>query len=204
MNSIIIDILKVHDDVHIILTYELVTNATYLQPREIFYQFRNSIFGSLLLAATNQGFCYLSFVVHYETALNDLHQEFPTSTLVYANNHCFDQAIAIISGQVNDIIFLNLHLMGSSFELKVWQALFQVKYGESISYGELARCVGQPKGARAVARAVGNNNIMLLVPCHRVVASGGKIGGYKYGIERKIEILNHEQTIPLPFSVVYY
>ena len=81
---------------------------------------------------------------------------------------------------------------GTDFQKRVWQTLLTIPYGETVSYGELARMVGC-RSARAVGQAVGANHVALLIPCHRVIAAHGKIGGYEYGIEIKKRLLELEQ-----------
>lgn len=81
---------------------------------------------------------------------------------------------------------------GTAFQQRVWQALLSIPYGETVSYGELARMVGC-KSAQAVGQAVGANPIALFIPCHRVIAAHGKLGGYAYGQEIKKRLLNIEQ-----------
>lgn len=81
---------------------------------------------------------------------------------------------------------------GTMFQQRVWQALLTIPYGETVSYGEIARMVGC-KSAQAVGQAVEANLITLLIPCHRVIAANGKIGGYAYGVEKKKRLLELEQ-----------
>jgi methylated-DNA-[protein]-cysteine S-methyltransferase len=85
-----------------------------------------------------------------------------------------------------------LDLRGSAFDLEVWRALVEIPYGETITYGELAARVGRPGAARAVGGANGRNPVAILVPCHRVVAAGGALGGYAGGLARKRWLLAHE------------
>lgn len=82
---------------------------------------------------------------------------------------------------------------GTPFQQKVWQALLTIPYGETISYAKLANAIGQPTAYRAVANANGNNPISLIIPCHRVIASDGGLGGYTGGIDIKRQLLNIEQ-----------
>ncbi len=81
---------------------------------------------------------------------------------------------------------------GTAFQQRVWQALLTIPYGKTVSYGELARMVGC-KSAQAVGQAVGTNPVALLIPCHRIIAAHGRIGGYEYGIEIKKRLLDLEQ-----------
>ena len=85
-----------------------------------------------------------------------------------------------------------LNPQGTAFQKRVWQALLPIPYGETISYGEIAKMV-ECRSAQAVGQAVGANPIALIIPCHRVIAAHGKIGGYEYGIEIKKRLLELEQ-----------
>jgi methylated-DNA-[protein]-cysteine S-methyltransferase len=85
-----------------------------------------------------------------------------------------------------------LDLQGSDFQRKVWRALLQIPWGEVRTYGELAAALGMPGAARAVGAANGRNPVAILVPCHRVVGAGGRLGGYSGGLEVKRELLAHE------------
>jgi methylated-DNA-[protein]-cysteine S-methyltransferase len=87
---------------------------------------------------------------------------------------------------------LPVHLHGTPFQQRVWNALQTIPYGTTLSYGELAQQIGQPKASRAVGLANGRNPVSIIVPCHRVVGSNGKLTGYGGGIERKQWLLNHE------------
>jgi methylated-DNA-[protein]-cysteine S-methyltransferase len=87
-----------------------------------------------------------------------------------------------------------MHLEGTDFQRKVWAQLCAIPYGETISYGELARRVGNPKASRAVGLANGRNPVAVIVPCHRVIAADGSLGGYGGGMERKTHLLDLERT----------
>jgi O-6-methylguanine DNA methyltransferase len=100
---------------------------------------------------------------------------------------------------------LPLEMPGSAFQERVWTELTRIPYGETISYRELARRVGVPAGSRAVGRANGTNRLAIIVPCHRVVASGGGLGGYGGGLEAKRRLLDLERSVataarPVPVS----
>jgi methylated-DNA-[protein]-cysteine S-methyltransferase len=90
---------------------------------------------------------------------------------------------------------LDLAAEGSPFQQPVWTALLEIPYGETVTYGEVAARVGRPGSARAVGRAVGRNPIGIVVPCHRVVAAGGALGGYAGGLDAKRWLLAHEQRV---------
>lgn len=87
---------------------------------------------------------------------------------------------------------LSLVVNGTAYQQKVWKELLKVSYGETISYGELARRVGNPRGARSIGMAVHLNRIGIIVPCHRVIRSSGVIGGYASGVSKKKWLLEHE------------
>jgi methylated-DNA-[protein]-cysteine S-methyltransferase len=90
---------------------------------------------------------------------------------------------------------LPMRLSGTEFQRKVWSGLQAIPYGETISYGELARRVGNPAASRAVGLANGRNPIAIIVPCHRVIGSNGQLTGYGGGIDRKVWLLEHEGAI---------
>jgi AraC family transcriptional regulator of adaptative response/methylated-DNA-[protein]-cysteine methyltransferase len=87
-----------------------------------------------------------------------------------------------------------LDLRGTAFQLKVWQALRRIPRGETRSYSQLARELGDPKATRAVARACATNRVAIVVPCHRVVGASGSLTGYRWGIERKRMLLEAERV----------
>jgi methylated-DNA-[protein]-cysteine S-methyltransferase len=88
---------------------------------------------------------------------------------------------------------LPLELHGTAWQRRVWDVLLEIPFGETVTYGEVARRVGRPESARAVGHAVGRNPVCIVVPCHRVVAAGGAIGGYAGGLDNKRWLLAHER-----------
>ena len=112
-----------------------------------------------------------------------------------------DDAFTEIVAQLDDYFAgtltefdLPLAAAGTDFQKRVWRALCEIPYGETISYGELARYVGKPGASRAVGLANGRNPIGIVVPCHRVIGADGSLTGYGGGIERKVWLLQHEAT----------
>jgi len=89
-----------------------------------------------------------------------------------------------------------LHIKGTPFQLKVWQALLAIPAGRLQSYGAVAQAAGSPKAARAVGTAIGKNPVAVLIPCHRVIRESGIIGGYRWQRGRKMAILAHELGEP--------
>ncbi len=88
--------------------------------------------------------------------------------------------------------------MGTDFQFKVWEALLTIPFGQTTSYGGLALSLGKPNASRAVGTAIGNNPIALILPCHRVVQKSGKLGDYRWGLNRKRSLLDWE------FSTIHY
>jgi methylated-DNA-[protein]-cysteine S-methyltransferase len=112
-----------------------------------------------------------------------------------------DDAFAEVSTQLDEYFAgrrmtfdVAMTLEGTDFQRRVWAELSAIPYGETISYGELARRVGNPKASRAVGSANGHNPVAVIVPCHRVIAGNGSIGGYGGGLERKVHLLELEQV----------
>jgi AraC family transcriptional regulator of adaptative response/methylated-DNA-[protein]-cysteine methyltransferase len=123
-------------------------------------------------------------------------RRFSRATLVGADPELdawLDALVAFIATP-SQRIELPLDVRGTAFQQRVWRALQAIPPGATLSYGELARRVGLPQGARAVARAVASNPAALAIPCHRVIASDGAIGGYRWGVERKRKLLAREQA----------
>jgi methylated-DNA-[protein]-cysteine S-methyltransferase len=104
------------------------------------------------------------------------------------------QLTAYFAGTLNEFE-LPLQMQGTLFQQRIWEALKTIPYGATMSYGELAQQIGQPKASRAVGLANGRNPISIVVPCHRVIGANGKLTGYGGGIERKQWLLNHERLM---------
>ena len=104
-----------------------------------------------------------------------------------------DQLAAYFAGE-RQTFELPFHGQGTPFQQRVWQALCNIPYGETISYGELARRIGQPTASRAVGLANGQNPISIIVPCHRVIGANGSLTGYGGGLPRKQWLLAHEAS----------
>lgn len=92
---------------------------------------------------------------------------------------------------------LPMDLQGTPFQQSVWQALQELQYGQTVTYTDIAERIGKPKSVRAVGTAIGANPVLILVPCHRVVAKSGKLGGFRAGLEMKKELLKLENRLPI-------
>lgn len=184
---------RLHD---LMLNAEAVTPGQYKsagEGLEIRYGFYESPFGTCLIAATDRGVCALHFTDSRTAALDSLESEWPRAEIVRDDEAARPIARAIFEGAGSDP--LTLHVRGTNFQLKVWEALLRVPEGCLISYGDLAARIGRPTATRAVANAVGANPIAYLIPCHRVIRESGALGGYAGGLERKVAILARESSI---------
>lgn len=152
--------------------------------------------GWMLMAATSKGICWLAFGEEPGAMLEDLRVAFPKARL--SNNE--DRLINWFN-RVRDFILLPrealdlpLDVQGTAFQASVWKVLAKIPLGQTVSYSEVARRLGRETAARAVASACARNKLALLIPCHRVVAADGRLGGYRWGLERKARLLQREQA----------
>ena len=162
---------------------------------EISYGFHPSPFGECLLAVTERGICGLGFVGEggRSQALEDFKQRWPAATFRENSQKTRTYVDSIFSSQKrNGGDPVKLLLMGTKFQIKVWEALLRIPSGTVICYEDLARRVGKPSAARAVGSAVGRNPISFLIPCHRAIRKMGITGDYHWGAARKKAILAWE------------
>lgn len=155
----------------------------------IAFSTRATELGRLLLAVTDRGLCAVRLGDDDEAVRAALAAEFPNATLVetgLALAPLFAQIAALLEG---DAAPPPLDIQATAFQALVWQALQRIPRGTTVSYGELARALGRPKAARAVARACATNPVALVVPCHRVVGADGVLTGYRWGVKRKQALL---------------
>ena len=153
-----------------------------------------SPFGDLLAAATDKGICFMRFSDDLSSAaLDELRAEYPNARLVERETESHRQ-VAKAFGSPSDRCggSVTLHIKGTPFQLKVWQALLAIPAGRLQSYGAVAQAAGSPKAARAVGTAIGKNPVAVLIPCHRVIRESGIIGSYRWQRGRKMAILAHE------------
>jgi len=157
-----------------------------------------SPFGWVIVGATARGLCWLALASSAAEAEASLHEEFPAAKLERdaALAGMVDAAMAVVldggMSKKDARQQLPLDLRGTAFQLRVWQALREIPRGETRSYSQLARELGDPKATRAVARACATNRVALVVPCHRVVGASGSLTGYRWGVERKRQLLKIE------------
>jgi AraC family transcriptional regulator of adaptative response/methylated-DNA-[protein]-cysteine methyltransferase len=169
------------------------------QGEQIGYTTARSPFGWLVVGATERGLCWLALAGTTAEAEASLRKEFPLATLRRdpSLSRLVDVAVGQVAGQKIQSgpglrQELPLDLRGTAFQLRVWQALRDIPRGETRSYSQLARELGNPNATRAVARACAINRVALVVPCHRVVGASGSLTGYRWGVERKRQLLDAE------------
>jgi AraC family transcriptional regulator of adaptative response/methylated-DNA-[protein]-cysteine methyltransferase len=162
-------------------------------------------FGWMIVGATDRGLCWLSLAGTKAEAEKALRAEFPEAALrpdpklarwidaAIADVHEGDDLVRKATAP-RELIEQRLDLRGTVFQLRVWQALKQIPRGETRTYSQLAREMGIPKSTRAVARACAVNRVAIVVPCHRVVGASGSLTGYRWGVDRKRQILDAERT----------
>lgn len=159
----------------------------------------SSKFGCIIVGATKRGLCWLSLAATKVEAEATLREEFPLADLHRdpAVSRWVDAAIALVGQEkysgTKAGASLPMDLRGTAFQLRVWQALCEIPRGETRSYSQLARELGNANATRAVARACATNRVAILVPCHRVVGAGGSLTGYRWGVERKRQLLEAER-----------
>jgi methylated-DNA-[protein]-cysteine S-methyltransferase len=153
--------------------------------REIYTSFFNSPIGIIKISANNTHILSLDIVTDLTTST------IPTKAI----QSCLKQLDEYFKGKRKKFN-LPLKIEGTPFQIRVWKELSKIPFGKVISYKELAQKVGKPKAFRAVGNANGKNKFPIILPCHRVIASDGTLGGYGLGLPRKKKLLDHEE-VPL-------
>ena len=174
-----------------------MTPATYKKGgkgMKIAYTIVDSPLGKLMVARTERGICAVSFGDSASELRDELAGEFYAAEIEETDEGLREAASAILRSLEGEktILTLPLDLHATAFQMRVWSELRKIPYGETRSYAQVAEAVGNPKAVRAVARACATNPVAIVNPCHRVIASDGKLAGYRWGIERKAKILAKE------------
>ncbi len=163
------------------------------------YGFYDSPFGEMLVMGCDRGLTGLAFCDNYtdrQTLIHQYQARLPNARIQHNEsrhtwvNEWLWQAPLAPSKPISVL------LAGTPFQLKVWEALLAIAPSERSSYGQLAEAIGSPNAARAVGSAVGRNPISILIPCHRVIQQSGMLGGYAWGLERKLAIQGWELNAP--------
>ena len=190
--------------------YERVDSRLGMTPRTygkggektaISYVTVESPLGLLMLAATDRGLCLVQFGESSEELQRTLRREFPAAKMLELQEPYPEQFhlwMNCLSNYLNGTelkLDLPLDLRGTTFQWMVWEFLRSIPAGEVASYTAVAEGIGQPKAARAVGHACATNPVALVIPCHRVLRGDGDLGGYRWGIERKQQLLEHERVV---------
>ena len=162
----------------------------------ITYAVGESSLGSVLVASTNLGICSITIGDSEDELVQRLSSEYPAASILRDSSALADQLSALLKnldGRAATVT-LPLDIQATAFQHMVWQELQRIPIGETRTYAQVAESIGKPKSVRAVANACAANQVALAIPCHRVVRTDGGIGGYRWGEERKKELLSRESA----------
>jgi AraC family transcriptional regulator, regulatory protein of adaptative response / methylated-DNA-[protein]-cysteine methyltransferase len=178
-----------------------MTPATYRKGgvgMKIDYTIANSSLGKVLVGATERGVSAVYLGDNEARLVAELRKEYPRAELAPATEsreRWVGEIVARIAGRQPQLD-LPLDLQATAFQRRVWQELQKIPRGRTRTYSQVARAMGNPRAVRAVARACATNPVSILVPCHRVIREDGKLAGYRWGLERKEELLAQERRAP--------
>ncbi len=181
---------RLHD---LLVTFEAMSPGEYKNKGAgltISYGMHETPFGACLIATTQRGICHLSFGDSTES-LDALKTQWPHASFK-EDDKATQVLILRIFKPTPDHKPFHLHLQGTNFQIKVWQALLHIPAGSLTNYEKIAHLIGNPKATRAAASAIANNPIAYLIPCHRVIAKTGIIGNYRWGTLRKKALIGFE------------
>jgi len=156
------------------------------------YSFAESPFGNVIVASTSKGICHIAFFDDENTAFANLQCQFPAAQYQQILDKEQQNTLYIFSHDWSKLHQIKLHLKGTNFQLKVWEALLKIPMGKLATYGNIAKQLQNPNASRAVGTAIGDNPVAFLIPCHRVIQSSGALGGYHWGVNRKTAMIGWE------------
>src|SRR6185436_14584399 len=154
--------------------------------------------GSILVAASERGVCAILLGADAEALVGELEARFPQAERVVRDadfERLLEDVVTLVE-QPERAVRLPLDIRGTAFQERVWQALSKIPPGQTATYSDVARAIGAPQAARAVARACAANTLAVAIPCHRVVRGDGSLSGYRWGVERKRALLAREASEP--------
>ncbi|EMM99386.1 methylated-DNA--[protein]-cysteine S-methyltransferase [Leptospira noguchii str. 1993005606] len=159
------------------------------------YSFQKSAFGNYLIASTEKGICNLFFYdIPKEQIVSELKKQLDRADIIEQTDENQNRVIRFFDNTLNGNEKIKLHLKGTEFQIKVWEALLKIPEGQLSSYSDIADWIGQENASRAVGTAIGKNPIGYLIPCHRVIKNTGEIGEYRWGSERKMAMIGWEAS----------
>lgn len=186
---------RLHD---MFINYEAMTPGEYKALGDglsIGYGIHATPFGKCLVGITRRGVCYLAFVEDdgQDAALSGLRSSWPAAEIHedrIGTSFLVDEMLALFYNPASSPLRILLH--GTNFQIKVWEALLRIPAGTVVAYQDVALQIGMPGGAQAVGQAISNNQIPVLIPCHRVIRKDGEFGNYRFGRVRKKALLGWE------------
>jgi len=156
------------------------------------YSYAESPFGNILVASTAKGICHMAFADDEQRALQGLQLRFPNAAYRQMVDMMQQNALYIFTHDWSKLDQIKLHLKGTAFQLKVWEALLKIPVGALSTYKNIATNIHQPNALRAVGTAIGQNPVAFIIPCHRVIQSAGTFGNYHWGATRKTVMIGWE------------
>jgi AraC family transcriptional regulator of adaptative response/methylated-DNA-[protein]-cysteine methyltransferase len=178
-----------------------MTPATYSRGGRgvnISYTIVASTMGRLLVAVTERGVCAVRMGDDDAALEKDLREEFPYAQITREDPALRETVEKILNhlDKNEPRLDLPLDIRATAFQRQVWEKLRAIPYGQTVSYADVAKSLGKPGAVRAVGRACATNPVALVIPCHRVVREDQSLGGYRWGLDRKKKLLEHEQARP--------
>lgn len=158
----------------------------------ILYNIVQSPFGPLFVASTGKGISNIFFAEDEITGLAELKSLWPKATIKMGKDEQQQYVREFFNDDWSNLHKIKLHLKGTAFQMKVWEALLKIPAGRLATYSSVAASIGNPKASRAVGSAVGDNPVAYLIPCHRVIRATGVLGDYHWGTTRKAAIIGWE------------
>ncbi len=187
---------RLHD---LFVNYEAMTPAEFKSKGEgliIHYGIHETPFGECLIAVTGRGITDLRFLENEDKkeVIQEIKEDFAKAEIIFDNNFTRPFIDQIFYETENTDSPVTLLLRGTNFQIKVWEALLKIPFGQMVSYDTIAQTIGQPTAQRAVGTAIGSNRLGYIIPCHRVLQKVGGIGGYRWGTTRKKAMLGWEMA----------
>ncbi|MDO4165424.1 MAG: methylated-DNA--[protein]-cysteine S-methyltransferase [Bacteroides sp.] len=183
---------RLHD---LFISIEGMTPGEYKNGGEnlrINYSFAATPFGDMLIASTAKGICIMEFADDHAESFRSLQSKFPRAQFCQKCDEMQQNALFIFRQDWSKLDSIKLHLKGTEFQMKVWEALLKIPVGGMTTYSDIAARIENPRACRAVGTAVGDNPVAFLIPCHRVIRATGEIGNYHWGATRKAAIIGWE------------
>ncbi len=157
------------------------------------YNCYDTVYGNCIIATTDKGVCYIGFGSE-DDLVNELMDSYPNSAIFKQSTELQKKVVSYFN-DFNNKMEIPFHVRGTHFQVDVWKELLKIPAGKTCSYKFIAEKLNKPNATRAVGSAVGRNPISVLIPCHRVIRSDGKLGGYHWGLELKKLMLSRESDL---------